>query len=141
MTGQRTIAAMKRIVFDAHAILKWAQQEPGADKVKAVLEACREGSATGLINRINLGEVYYQCIRAVGMEKARDFLENFERLPISLVLPDADLIWRAAEIKAQFAISYAHCFAAATALRHEAAVLTGDPEFRLIAHLCPVSWL
>jgi ribonuclease VapC len=93
------------------------------------------------MNQINLGEVYYQTIRVVGLDEARKFLENFSRLPISIIPPDSELIWKASEIKAEYSISYADCFAAATALRHEAAILTGDPEFKKIASFVQVEWL
>jgi len=61
--------------------------------------------------------------------------------PLSIILPDSELIWKASEIKAEYAISYADCFAAATALRYEAAVLTGDREFKKIESLVSVEWL
>jgi ribonuclease VapC len=131
----------KRIVFDAHAILRWTQKEPGYQKVKSLMVACREGSASGYMNRINLGEVHYKTIRVLGPEGAKDFMENFLRLPITIVMPDEPLIWKAAELKAQYPISYADCFAAATALIHNAAVLTGDPEFKKLAKVVSVEWL
>ena len=58
-----------------------------------------------------------------------------------VVLPDSELIWEAAEIKARFSISYADCFAAATALRFEASILTGDPKFKKLGDLVKVVWL
>ena len=132
---------MKRILFDAHAILKWTQKERGYQKVRSLLVACREQSALGYMNQINLGEVYYKTIRAAGLEEAKIFLENFFRLPLSVILPDSELIWKASEIKAEYAISYADCFAAATALRYEAAILTGDQEFKKIESFVAVEWL
>ena len=132
---------MKRILFDAHAILRWTQKELGYQKVKSLLIACREQSAVGYMNQINLGEVYYKTIRAIGLEEAQKFLENFLRLPLSIILPDSELIWKASEIKAEYAISYADCFAAATALRYEATILSGDREFKKIEALVAVEWL
>jgi ribonuclease VapC len=131
----------KRIVFDAHAILRWTQKESGYQKVKSLMVACREGSVSGYVNRINLGEVHYKTIRVLGPEGAKDFMENFVRLPITIILPDEALIWKAAELKAQFPISYADCFAAATALIHNAAVVTGDPEFKKLTKVVSVDWL
>ena len=131
----------KRIVFDAHAILRWTQKESGYQKVKSLMVACREGSVSGYMNRINLGEVHYKTIRVLGPEGAKDFMENFVRLPITIVLPDDALIWKASELKAQYPISYADCFAAATALTHNASVLTGDPEFKKLTKVVPVEWL
>jgi predicted nucleic acid-binding protein len=133
--------SMKKILFDSHAILKWTQKEKGYQKVKSLFMACRDQSVVGYMNQINLGEVYYKTIRAVGATKAKEFLENFSRLPIQIILPDSELIWKASEIKAAYPISYADCFAAATALRFEASVLTGDPEFKKITSIVPVEWL
>ena len=132
---------MKIILFDAHAILRWTQKERGYQKVKNLLTACRDQSATGYMNQINLGEVYYKTIRAVGIDRAKEFLENFFRLPIRIILPDSELIWRASEIKASYSISYADCFAVATALRLKATILTGDPEFKKLVSLVPIEWL
>jgi len=53
-----------------------------------------------------LGEVDYKTIRAIGLEEAQKFLENFLRLPLSIIIPDSELIWKASEIKAESAISY-----------------------------------
>ena len=132
---------MKRILFDAHAILTWTQKERGYQKVKSLLTACREQSALGYMNQVNVGEVYYKTIRAIGLEEAQKFLENFLRLPLSLILPDSELIWKASEIKAEYAMSYADCFAVATAIRYEATILTGDREFKKIKALVSVEWL
>ncbi len=131
----------KKILFDAHAILKWIQKEKGYQKVKSLLVECRNQSVLGYMNQVNLGEVYYKTIRVVGLDAAKKFLENFFILPISIILPDSELIWKASEIKAQYSISYADCFAAATALQYEATILTGDPEFKKIEPLVQVEWL
>ena len=79
--------------------------------------------------------------RALGINAAKDFLDNFLRLPITIVLPDSELIWKASEIKADHPISYADCFAAATALRYNATILTGDPEFEKLGAIVSVEWL
>jgi predicted nucleic acid-binding protein len=132
---------MNRILFDAHAILKWTQKEAGYEKVKRLMLGCRDGSVTGYMNFLNLGEVYYKSIRTAGTEKAKALLENFQRLPVNLVLPDKELIWKASEIKAEYPISFADCFAAATALRYDAKILTGDPEFKKLGGLVAIEWI
>jgi ribonuclease VapC len=132
---------MKPILFDSHAVLKWVQKEKGYQKVRSLLTACRDQNLKGYMNRINLGEVYYLVIRRSGLPEGKIFLENFLRLPIEMVLPDSDLIWKAAEIKARHPISYADCFAAATAIRFQASILTGDPEFKKLGDLVQVEWL
>jgi len=47
---------------------------------------------------------------------------------ITAELPDEQLVLAAARFKAGGGISYAEAFAAATAQRHRAPLLTGDPE-------------
>jgi hypothetical protein len=49
--------------------------------------ACQDRSVTGYMNQINLGEVYYKTIRAVGIDAAQSFLQNFLSLPININLP------------------------------------------------------
>ena len=132
---------MKRILFDSHAIMKWTQKEKGYQKVKTLIIACRDKSTVGYMNQINLGEVYYKTIRVVGLDRAKEFLENFLRLPIKIILPDSDLIWHASEIKAEYPMSYADCFAVATALKFNAAILTGDPEFKKTEKIVSGVWL
>ncbi|SPF33077.1 hypothetical protein SBDP1_110021 [Syntrophobacter sp. SbD1] len=46
-----------------------------------------------------------------------------------------DLIVSASEIKAHYALSFADCFVVASALKHDASVVTGDPEFKNVEHL------
>jgi predicted nucleic acid-binding protein len=50
-------------------------------------------------------------------------------------------VLEAARVKAQFPLSYADAFAISTALRSQAMVVTGDPEFRAVAHLVEILWL
>ena len=116
-------------------------KKKGYQKVKALLIECRDQSAIGYMNQVNVGEVYYKTIRAVGLEEAKKILENFFRLPLSLILPDSNLLWKASEIKAEYSVSYADCFAAATAIRYEASILTGDPEFKKVESLVQIEWL
>jgi ribonuclease VapC len=131
----------KNIIFDSFAILKYYQDEPGAERVEKLLRSAQRGTIRVLMNEINLGEVYYLTIRRIGLEPAKENLERLINLPIEIVSPNSELIMSAAEIKAQFAISYADCFAAATAKLFSGSILTGDPEFKKVEDLVAVDWL
>jgi ribonuclease VapC len=132
---------MKNILFDSHAILKFYQDEDGADKVEKLLISSREGGLKSYISEINLGEVYYKIIRRLGLASARNHLEQFSELPVQVIPPSSDIILSASEIKAEYAISYADCFAVATALSVEASIVTGDPEFKKVEHLVEIVWI
>lgn len=47
----------------------------------------------------------------------------------------------AAEIKARFPLAYADAFAVATAIRHNARIVTGDPEFAQVSDMVEIVWL
>ena len=93
------------------------------------------------MSEINLGEVYYITIRRLGVASAKDHLEQFVELSIQIVPPSSDIILSASEIKAEYAISYADCFAAATALKFQASIITGNPEFKKIEHIIKIDWI
>ncbi len=132
---------MKRILFDSHALLKFSQDEEGADKVEQFLLYSLNRKLKAYLSEINLGEIYYISIRRLGLESAKLYLEQLLDLPIDIVSPSSEIIRGAAEIKDQYAISYADCFAAATALKYSASIITGDPEFKKVDHIVTIEWL
>jgi len=132
---------MKTILFDAHAILKFSQDKEGAETVEEFLVASQRGSLKACMSEINLGEVYYITIRRVGLESAKYYLDQFLELPIEIIAPSSEIIMSASEIKAEYALSYADCFAVATALKFSASILTGDPEFKKVEHIVTIEWL
>ena len=44
------------------------------------------------------------------------------------------------KLKAQHALSFADCFAVATAQRENAVILTGDPEFKNVEKIVSIDW-
>jgi len=132
---------MKSILFDSYAILAHSLDEAGADQVEHLLRSASEAGMGAYMSEINLGEIYYLTIRRIGLRAAKIHLEQVRQLPIQVVSPTTDLILSASEIKAEYAISYADCFAVATALDHTATIVTGDPEFKKVEHLASIMWI
>ncbi|MBW1699823.1 MAG: PIN domain-containing protein [Deltaproteobacteria bacterium] len=64
-----------------------------------------------------------------------------EQLPVTIVSVDNELVIEAAEIKADYPVSFADAFCIATAKRLNCQVLTNDPEYEAVQHLVNVSWL
>lgn len=81
---------------------------------------------------INLGEVYYVLSRELGQADADTTVRDL-RPRLSLDLPSERRIIEAARLKAVHRIAYADAFAAATAIAHDATLLTGDPELLVAA--------
>lgn len=92
---------------------------------------------------INVGEVYYQTLRAEGEDNALAAMETLWQQAVEFVDAGYELTMNAARIKAQFPLSYADCFAAALAQRMRARLVTGDPEFRRLESvgIIQVEWL
>jgi len=132
---------MKSLLFDSDAVLKYSQDEKGADLVEQFLHEAENGRLKAYMSEINLGEVYYQTIRKIGLESAQAYIERLTQLPLEIISPSSEIIMRASEIKAQYAISYADCFAVATALIFSAAILTGDPEFKKVENSVQIIWV
>ena len=132
---------MKNILFDAYAILKFYQNESGADKIEEFLISAQRGDSNAYMSEINLGEVYYKTIRRLGLKQARYYIDQFYELPIKVIAPSTDIILLASEIKAEHAISYTDCFAVATADKVTASIITGDPEFKKVEHLVEIIWI
>lgn len=93
------------------------------------------------MSEINAGELYYTIARHMGLDKAEETLANLSTIPVALVPTTWDLIVAAARLKAQWPLSYADCFAAATAIARGATIITGDPEFKRVEHLVSIEWI
>jgi predicted nucleic acid-binding protein len=128
-------------LFDSHALLKFFQKEKGYEKVLQLLEDIKKVGATKYINAINLGEIIYTTKREFGDQKKLEVLAHIERLNFRLLPISNQLIFQAAEYKAQFSISYADCFALASAVEHKAVIVTGDPDFRKVEHVAEILWV
>jgi len=128
-------------LFDSHALLRFFQAEAGHEKVVRLLEQIRKAGVQMYLNAINLGEIIYATKREFGDQKKIEVLAHIERLNFTVIPVPNSLIFQAAEYKAQFSISYADCFALASAVEQKAAVVTGDPEFKKVEHLVEVVWV
>ncbi len=128
-------------IFDSHALLKFFQKEKGYEKVAHLLQEMRKTGATKYFNAINLGEIIYSTKKEFGDQKKLEVLANIERLNFTILPIPNHLIFQAAEYKAQYALSYADCFALASAVEHKAILVTGDPEFKKVEHLVNIVWI
>lgn len=135
------MSARSILLFDSHALLKFFQKESGHDKVARVLEQARRARTQKLLSAMNLGEIIYATKRNFGDQKKIEVLAHIERLGFTVLPVTNNLIFQAAEFKAEFSISFADCFALATALEHKAAIVTGDPEFKKVEHLAEIIWI
>lgn len=129
-------------LLDSFALLSYLGREKGFEPVRDALSDAQRRECSLLMNEINVGETYYILFRKRGRQEAEYFLDSIlTGLPISVVPNVFGDVIAAARIKAEYPLSYADCFAVATARRENAAFLTGDPEFKCVEHLISIVWL
>jgi predicted nucleic acid-binding protein len=132
---------MPGFLFDSHALLAFFQGEKGAGAVLEFLKNTKKNGIAPLICVINLGEILYMTKRRFGDAKKIEVLGRIHQLSFSIIPATNDLVFEAAEIKADYPISYADSFAVACAKDQSAEIVTGDPDFKRVEHLVKINWI
>ena len=128
-------------LFDSHALLAFFQKEKGAEIVANILRESMEQQLDQLISVINLGEIIYMTKRRFGNQEKVGILGRIHQLGLKVLPAPEALVFKAAELRAEYPISYADCFALACAQEHSAILVTGDPEFKKVVHLVSIQWI
>ena len=129
----------RKSLIDSYALLAYLKQENNYRKVENLLSSKETQS---LMNDINIGETFYILARERGLDKAEYFINAIlPNLPIIKIGNAFSEVMQAAKIKAQYPISYADCFAVATAIREKAVIITGDPDFKHVEKIVEIDWL
>jgi predicted nucleic acid-binding protein len=110
------------VVLDSWAVLALLRGERSGPVVRDRLQAERS-----VMSWMNLGEVLYLEHRRVGRDRAEAAVSAVIDV-VDAELPDVRTVRDAAGWKAAGGLAYADAFAVATAIRHGAELLTGDPE-------------
>jgi predicted nucleic acid-binding protein len=131
----------ERIVLDSFALISLFNKEPGWLIVQKSLYELQAKGERALLCWINWGEVYCAIARKAGRAKAVETMHLLEQLPVELENADPQLVRSAADVKCQYAVSYADAFCVATAIRHQGVILTSDPEFASVSKLVQIRWL
>jgi ribonuclease VapC len=132
---------MKRYVLDSYAMIAYFEDEPGADRVALVLKQLIKGKAKGFMSVVNWGEVYYNTMREQGISEAEKVILQLDKFPIQIVDVNKELAYEAAKLKGEFRIAYADCFAVALSVKLDAAIVTGDPDFKKLQERISIQWI
>jgi ribonuclease VapC len=129
------------LVLDAWSVMAYLEDEPAGKKVADIIAGAHEQRIPMMMTVINVGEVWYIIAREVSTAEAEKAVEELRNLGIRFIDADWNLAREAAEFKAGCKMSFADCFAAALAKRHQAQLVTGDPEFRQVEAVVPITWV
>lgn len=130
----------KTYVLDACAMITLLNNEEGADKVAAVINAANDGDAKVIMHKANLLEVYYDLYRSLGKDQANLVIDEIKKRPIDINSEITDQIFsEAGRLKATYKISFADSIALAQAITADGELLTSDHhEFDALDGVEPV---
>jgi predicted nucleic acid-binding protein len=128
-------------VLDSFAVLGYLGSESSAPLVRDLLREARKKTADLWLSLINYGEILYIVERERGLQAAQRTIGIIDRLPVAIADVNRQIVFTAAHFKARHPISYADAFSIALAKIKDAAVVTGDPEFKAVESEVPVHWL
>jgi predicted nucleic acid-binding protein len=131
----------KSIVFDSFAIISHLKGESSSAQVEKYLVEVKDRKTIGYISAANLAEIYYIVWREKGYGNAEVLITSLKDWGLTIVSVDEDIAKKAGRFKAQYPLSLADAFAAATCQRFEAVLLTGDTEFRNLEDEVAIEWL
>ena len=119
---------MKEYVLDANALIRYFQNQAGAETVDRLISKAQRDQARLSISAVNLGEVLYTLAKSIGLNRTMEYIQalgqSVETVPI-----DQEFALSAATIKFQYKLGYADSIAALLAMRRRGTLVTADPEF------------
>ena len=126
---------MTSYLLDTSALLALRDDEPGAERVAALLEAAARGELACHGCFMSQMELLYRVWKDEGEAAGRMAYSQCLRLPISWLHESPELLERAAAIKTCLPLSLADAWIAAAALQLDSLLLHKDPEFEKVADL------
>lgn len=122
-------------VLDTSAFLTLRSDEPGANRVEALLQQARRNRSRLLASFMTRMEILYCVWREEGVEEARHALRLIDSFAIQWVSCEPAILDIAGELKAGGGMSVADSWIAATAVVHGAILVHKDPEFRKVGKI------
>lgn len=120
---------MKGVLLDTSALLALRDDEPGAERVAALL---RDPETQCLVCFMTRMEVLYRVGKDEGELAGKLALQQCLALPLQWIEYSEELLLHAAAIKANNSLSLADAWIAAAALDRGAVLVHKDPEFRAL---------
>jgi predicted nucleic acid-binding protein len=124
------MAVKNLFVLDTSALFALRADEPGANRVEALLHQARRKQCRLLVSFITRMEILYLVWREEGEEKAREALRLVDSFSLDWISCEPQILDRSAQVKSNGGLSVADSWIAATAMIHDATLVHKDPEFR-----------
>ncbi len=129
-------------VLDASALIRYIDNEPGADRVEAIIKDCIAGRADVSVSTIQWGEVAGNVRKRFGGQREERVMRKLLPREAEIVPATRERAVRAAEIRVDRRISYADAFALDLAMQSaEHVLVTADYGFKAVDDLARIEFL
>jgi predicted nucleic acid-binding protein len=132
---------VRRYVLDANAVIINFEARNGFEKVRKLLDAAGQREIEVFMSAINVAEVFSALWKRHGETHARQAVHMIVGSPIVVIDATLPVAIEAAEIRAKWHTSMRDCFAAATAIKKRATLVTADSDFRQFKDELKILWL
>ncbi|MGA9671804.1 MAG: PIN domain-containing protein [Terracidiphilus sp.] len=133
---------MTAYILDSSALIRYVDDEAGAERVEELLGACAAGKTDLYISAIQWGEVAGNLRKRLGSSQERRILSTLLPSEAEIIPVDGERAVRAAEIKVDRNISYADAIALELAMSFPDHVLvTADYGFKAVEDLARMEFL
>lgn len=119
--------------LDTSAVLSYFLDEPGADEVKEILLLAKKGEREVFVSFMTFMELLYRIWKLFGEHQAKKIYLLLRGLPVHEINQSEGLLVTAARLKANYPISVADSWIAATAFSTDSILVHKDPEMERLA--------
>jgi predicted nucleic acid-binding protein len=129
-------------VLDSSAVLRYIDNEAGADRVNAIFKTCMRRQAEVCISALQWGEVAGYLRKRLGAINGKRALESLMPLELEIVPASGDRAERAADLRSSHNIPYVDAFAIELTMGAPDRVLvTADYDFKAVEDLARIEFL
>jgi predicted nucleic acid-binding protein len=129
-------------VLDSSSVLRYIDNEAGADRVNEIFKACVRHQARMCISALQWGEIAGELRKRLGALGGKRALESLLPLELDVVSASAERAVHAAALRVDRKIPYADAFGLNLAMDStEHILVTADYDFKDVADLARIEFL
>ncbi len=133
---------MTTYVLDASSLIRYIDNEAGADRVEEILGECVAGEAAVFISAVQWGEVASNLRKRMGESHERRIMSGLLPSEAEIVPATGDHAVRAGDLRVDKRIAYTDAFALNLAMQSSRHVLvTADYGFKSVDALAKIEFL
>lgn len=132
---------MVTYVLDSSAILRFTDNEAGADRVQRILDKYLAGSALVAASAIHWGETANRLYKLRGRDVMNRVLQRLAAMGVQIVPVTAEQAIEAALVRADYKVPYVDAFGAAIAAQPNHVFVTADFDLKPAAKVANIEFL